>query len=122
MSRGIFMANDRTLVQIRERSYLDLLDLALLVVRLRPRTLGLAAAAGIAPFAALNYWVLSNPETPLAIWPALLFLESPWATVPLTLVLGGVMFDQPPRAGTILWRMTRASPSLIVVHLIWRTG
>jgi hypothetical protein len=51
---GVFMANDRTLVQIRERSYLDLLDLALLVVRHRPRTLGLAAAAGIAPFAALN--------------------------------------------------------------------
>ena len=48
------MANDRTLVQIRERSYLDLLDLALLVVRQRPRALGLAAAAGIAPFAAVN--------------------------------------------------------------------
>ena len=64
---GVFMANDRTLVQIRERSYLDLLDLALLVVRQRPRTLGLAAAAGIAPFAALNYWILSNPDTPPAI-------------------------------------------------------
>ena len=49
------MANDRTLVQIRERSYLDLLDLVLLVVRQRPRALGLAAAAGIAPFAAVNY-------------------------------------------------------------------
>ncbi len=117
---GVFMANDRTLVQIRERSYLDLLDLALLVVRQRPRTLGLAAAAGIAPFAALNYWVLSNPETPPAIWPALLFLEAPWATVPLTLVLGGLMFDRPPRAGTILWRMTRALPSLILVHLLLR--
>ena len=86
------MANDRTLVQIRERSYLDLLDLALLVVRQRPRALGLAAAAGIAPFAALNYGILSNPETPPAIWPVLLFLEAPWATVPLTLVLGGLMF------------------------------
>src|SRR5208337_2185594 len=43
---GVFMANDRTLVQIRERSYLDLLDLALLVVRQRPRTLGLARPPG----------------------------------------------------------------------------
>jgi len=114
------MANDRTLVQIRERSYLDLLDLALLVVRHRPRTLGLAAAAGIAPFAALNYWILSNPETPPAIWLALLFLEAPWATLPLTLVLGGLMFDRPPQAGTILWRMTRALPSLLLVHLLLR--
>jgi len=117
---GVFMANDRTLVQIRERSYLDLLDLALLVVRQRPRTLGLAAAAGIAPFAALNYWILSDPETSPAIWPALLFLEAPWATVPLTLVLGGLMFDRPPRAGPILGRMTRALPSLILVHLLLR--
>ena len=117
---GVFMANDRTLVQIRERSYLDLLDLALLVVRQRPRALGLAAAAGIAPFAALNYGILSNPETSPAIWPALLFLEAPWATVPLTLVLGGLMFDRPPRAGPILWRMTRALPSLILVHLLLR--
>ena len=117
---GVFMANDRTLVQIRERSYLDLLDLALLVVRQRPRTLGLAAAAGIAPFAALNYWVLSNPDTPPAIWPVLLFLEAPWATVPLTLVLGGLMFDRPPRTGPILGRMIRALPSLILVHVLLR--
>ena len=90
------------------------------VVRQRPRTLGLAAAAGIAPFAALNYWILSDPETSPAIWPALLFLEAPWATVPLTLVLGGLMFDRPPRAGPILGRMTRALPSLILVHLLLR--
>ncbi len=114
------MANDRTLVLIRERSYLDLLDLALLVVRRRPHTLGLAAAAGIAPFAALNYWVLSNPEASQAIWPALLFLEAPWATLPLTLVLGGLMFDRPPRAGSILWRLSRSLPSLILVHLLLR--
>ena len=61
----------------RERSYLDLLDLALLVVRQRPRTLVLAAACGIAPFAALNYWILSNPEAPPAIWPVLLYPGSP---------------------------------------------
>ena len=56
---------DRTLVQIRERSFLDVLDLALVVVRQRPVTLGLAALAGIAPFAALNAWLTSDPEFPL---------------------------------------------------------
>ena len=114
------MAIDRTLVQIHERSYLDLLDLALLVVRQRPRALGLSAAAGIVPFAALNYWVLSNPDSPPAIWPVLLFLEAPWATVPLTLVLGGLMFDRPPRAGTVVWRTIRSLPSLILVHVFLR--
>jgi hypothetical protein len=114
------MAHDRTLVQIRERSYLDLLDLALLVVRHRPRTLALAAAAGIVPFAALNHWVLSDPEFPRALWPALLFLEAPWATAPLTLVLGGLMFDQQPRAGSILRRITLAVPTLILTHLLLR--
>ena len=51
------MAIERTLVQIRERPLVDLLDLALVVVRRRPVTLGLAALAGIAPFAALNAWL-----------------------------------------------------------------
>ena len=57
------MTYDRTLIVIRERSFLDLLDLALLVVRDRPVVLGLTALAGIAPFAALNVWLLSAPIT-----------------------------------------------------------
>ncbi len=114
------MANDRTLVQIRERSPLDLLDLALLVVRHRPVTLALAAAAGIAPFAALNSWLMSDPETPPGFWLLLLFFEAPWATVPLTLVLGGLMFDRPPRLRIILWRTLIALPWLFTVHVIIR--
>ena len=43
------MTYDRTLIVIRERSFLDLLDLALLVVRDRPIVLGLTALVGIAP-------------------------------------------------------------------------
>jgi hypothetical protein len=114
------MATDRTLVQIRERSYLDLMDLALLVIRQRPGTLGLAAAAGIAPFAVLNYVLLDNPQSSPVILPLLLFLEAPWATVPLTLVLGGLLFDRPPQAGAIVWRAIRALPSLIIVHVFVR--
>ncbi len=56
------MTYDRTLIVIRERSFLDLLDLALLVVRDRPAVIGLTALAGIAPFAALNIWLLSTTE------------------------------------------------------------
>jgi hypothetical protein len=114
------MAYDRTLIQIRERSFLDLMDLALLVVRRRPGTLLLAAAAGILPFAVLNYWLLGDPGDDLGDWPIAIFFEAPWATVPLTVVLGGLMFDQPPRTLAILGRMIRALPSLIFVHVVLR--
>jgi hypothetical protein len=114
------LAQEPTLIQIRERSYLDLLDLALLVVRHRPRGLALAAAAGIAPFAALNFWLLSDPEFPRALWPVLLFLEAPWATAPLTVVLGGLMFGQSPSVGSVLTRLVRALPGLFLMHVIVR--
>jgi hypothetical protein len=114
------MAYDRTLIQIRERSFLDLMDLALLVVRRRPGTLILAAAAGIVPFAILNQWVLNDPEADFSNWPALFYFEAPWATAPLTVVLGGLMFDQPPRVLTVTGRVLRALPSFLFFHLLLR--
>jgi hypothetical protein len=114
------MAFERTLIQIRERSHLDLLDLALLVVRHRPGTLALAALAGIAPLISINAWLLADRIAAPGYWLVVLFLEAPWATVPLTLVLGGLMFGQPPRTGAILKRVARAVPSLILLHMIVR--
>jgi hypothetical protein len=111
---------DRTLVQIRERSFLDLLDLAMLVVRDRPVTLGLAALAGIAPCAALNSWLLSDPEFPLGLWVALLLLETPWATAPLTLVLGGLMFARQPSPGKILRTLLVSLPAVILTQFLLR--
>src|SRR5262245_23986919 len=99
------------LVQIRERSFLDLLDLALLVIRRRPRPLALAAAIGIAPFAVLNHWLLSEGQVPFSIWLVLLFFEAPWATSPLTIVLGGLMFGQTPGPWVITRRILLAIPA-----------
>src|SRR4029077_19745695 len=73
------MLYDRTLIQIRERSFLDLLDLSLYVVRARAGVLALTALVGIAPWAALNYWLLSDPDFPMMAWIMLLLLEVPWA-------------------------------------------
>ena len=70
------MLYDRTLIQIRERSFLDLLDLSLYVVRARPVVLGLTALAGIAPWAALNYWLLSEPDFPRMAGSCCLILEA----------------------------------------------
>ncbi len=69
------MTYDRTLIVIRERSFLELLDLALVVVRDRPVVLGVTALAGIAPFATLNIWLLSDIEFPRVLWLVLLLMD-----------------------------------------------
>ena len=114
------MAFERTLVQIRERSYLDVLDLALVVVRNRPLVLGGAALAGIAPAVALNAWLTTDPEFSLPMYALLVFLEVPWATAPLTLVLGGLMFDQRLQVGRLLGRLLRVWPALFIYQFLFR--
>jgi hypothetical protein len=114
------MIYDRILIQIRERSFLDLLDLTLLVIRERPWSLGMAAAIGIVPFAALNVWVLSEPEFPRSFWVGLLLLETPWATAPLTLVLGDLMFGSRPSVRRYLKVLAISSPLLFFTQLILR--
>jgi hypothetical protein len=114
------MMDDRTLIQIRERSFLDLLDLALLVIRDRPLSVGLAALAGIAPFAALNLWLLSDPEFPRVDWVALLIMETPWATAPLTLVLGELMFHERADLRRIARTLVVCLPWMVLTQLILR--
>jgi len=115
------MLYDRTLIQIRERSFLDLLDLSLYVIRSRPIILGLTALIGIAPWAALNYWLLSEPEFPKLFWLVLLVLEVPWATAPLTLVLGDLMFSVPPRPVQLLRTFFVCAPALFLSQFIVRS-
>jgi len=117
---GFRLMYDCTLIRIRERSFLDLLDLAMLVVRDRPVTLGLAALAGIAPWAALNIWLLSDPGFPLIFWLVLLLLETPWATAPLTLVLGDLMFGVRPRPGRVAKTLVVSLPALVLTQLVVR--
>ncbi|QEH33922.1 hypothetical protein OJF2_24540 [Aquisphaera giovannonii] len=114
------MIQEQTLVRIRERGHLDVLDLTMLVIRRRPREIGLAAAAGIAPFAALNAWLLAGADFPAILWPVLLYFEAPWATAPLTVVLGGLMFGRRPRAREAIGQLARAFPAFFFVHVIYR--
>jgi hypothetical protein len=115
------MIGGQTLIQIRERSYLDVLDLALLVARQRPVTLGLAAVLGIAPWAALNAW-LFTPWEPSNLGPYLylMALEAPWATAPLTIVLGGLMFGRRPSVGQVLLTLIKSLFQMIVYQGIIR--
>lgn len=115
------MAYDRTLIQIRERSFLDLLDLAIVVLRRNALPVGLAAAVGILPFALLNVWLLlSDTEFPFYAYLALLMLEIPWATAPMTVVLGGLMFGEQPGPKQVFLTLLRGLPAMILYQGIIR--
>jgi hypothetical protein len=108
------------MIVIRERSFMDLLDLALKVVRDRPVILGLSALAGIVPFAVLNIYLLSDPSFPRLFWVALLVMETPWATAPLTLALGELMFDVTPRPWRMLKTLVVSLPALVIDQVLVR--
>ena len=114
------MAYDRTLIQIRERSFLDLLDLAVVVLRRNALPIGLAAAVGVLPFALLNFWLTSDPEFPFYVYPLVLLLEVPWATAPMTVVLGGLMFGEQPGPRQVFRTLLRGLPAMILYQGIIR--
>ena len=114
------MTYDRTLIVIRERSFLELVDLAFVVVRDRPVLLAGAALAGIVPFAALNFWLLSDVAFPRSLWPFLLVMEAPWSTAPLVLVLGDLMFGKRPRIGRMARMMLASFPVFFLTQFVWR--
>lgn len=109
------------LVTVRERNVLDVLDLALEVIRSRPRPIAAAALVGIAPCAAFNYAVYALlPEVP-ALWWGLLVLQVPWATAPLTVVLGDLMFGGKSRTREIVKRLARSIGALFLYQFLIRS-
>ncbi|MEM1304730.1 MAG: hypothetical protein AAGG46_07520, partial [Planctomycetota bacterium] len=92
---------DNTYIAIRERSFAEVLDLALRLVKAHGVGLLVALIAGAAPWALLNGLLLyalaensiwGDPGQYL-FWLALLMaLEAPLATAPITLYLGQVTF------------------------------
>ena len=115
------MSYDRTLIQIRERNFLDILDLSLVVIRRWPVRIGLASAAGVLPFASLNLWLFyGNPDLSVGWWGPLLALEAPWATAFLTLVLGGLLFGEHPRPSKLAHRFLSALPAMFLNQFVIR--
>lgn len=114
------MTLDRTLVQIRERSSLELLDLALVVLRSRPLALGATAALGIAPFAAIYAALAADPEVLPGLLVLFLAMAAPWATAPLTVVLGGLMFGERPTAGKVARALARGLPAMVFYQVFVR--
>src|SRR5262249_3749007 len=93
----------------------------LLVVRRKPLQVGGAAALGTAPWAALYAWLMAGADVELSSLALLLaLLASPWATAPLTVTLGGLMFGERPRVGRGPDTGPRKLPSLFVYQGLLR--
>jgi len=122
---------DQNRIVIRERSYLDVLDLALRVIRVYAWPLALAFACGVVPAACLNHWLLADyaeydfelgfPARYMWYMFMLVILEMPLVTAPVTLYLGEALFTQRPRPGEIARRLWRSLPQLVFFQLFLRS-
>lgn len=133
------MQFDKTRITIRERNFLDILDLSLQVVREHARPLLLALVAGIVPFALLNIWLLgglvesfletdSNYGGSIAgqmflyglMLAMLVILEMPLATAAGTLYIGKALFEQAPSARQIGRDLLHSLPQLLLFQVLLR--
>ena len=124
------MQLDRTRIAIRERSYPDLLDLALWVIRAHALPLCVALVAGVAPFALLNAWLLGGLAYhdfelgfPFAyvFWMLVLVVwQIPLATAPVTAYLGKALFAERPPARDVAADLLRSLPQLLLFQGIVR--
>ncbi len=121
---------DNTRIAIRERSHLELLDLALRVIRAHGWPLIGAFLAGAVPAALLNAWLLSGsleidddvgfPAGYLWYMLLLVIWELPLATAPLTVYLGRSLFAERPRPREIALQIWQSLPQLIWYQVILR--
>jgi len=117
------MQLDCNRIAIRERGWLDLLDLALRVIRAHAGPLTATLLLGVAPTMLLNAWLLSGLAEPsfdepfpaaYMWWMLMLVLwEIPLVTALATLYLGEAVFLERPRAKTIARHFLRAMPQLL---------
>jgi len=121
---------DHTRIVVRERRYLEILDLALRVVRAFAGPLTLAAAAGIVPMLVLNAWLVARwsrgdvaleiPAKPILLTALLVLLEAPLATAGVTLYLGAAVFAERPSARQLAVKFLRRLPQLVWYQVLFR--
>lgn len=125
------MQLDQTRIAIRERSFGEILGLALQVTRAGAGWLLVLWILGCAPFALLNGWLLYEVlqdelwyEFPSGYWFLLIVLvalQTPLATAPITLYLGKMMFASKFRFGAMLGELIGSLPQLIIFQVILRS-
>jgi hypothetical protein len=124
------MQLDQHRIVIRERGYLDLLDLALRVMRAYAAPLMGLFLLGVVPAMAFNYYLLYGQELQLYqdFLPReyifnlvmLMLIEAPLATAPITLFLGHALFMKKPRAERIAKEFFRSLPQMLFFQVLLR--
>jgi hypothetical protein len=124
------MQLDQHRIVIRQRSYVDLLDLALRVIRAYAAPLAGLFLLGIIPAMILNAYLLYGQDVQLheSYVPSeyifrmvmLALIEAPLVTAPLTLFLGRSLFMEKPQAGQIAKEIFQSLPQMIVFQVILR--
>jgi hypothetical protein len=120
--------DDRTLIEIRERTFLEILDLTLVVIRRHPVPIALAAVAGGVPcwaiMSAMYREMHQDPlQNPVSLFFEFLFwilIAAPWMTSFLTIVLGELNLGHRPAVGRVLGSWLRALPKLVLYQGIVR--
>src|SRR4029079_17733624 len=121
---------DQSRIAIRQRGWLENMDLALHVIRQHAAPLLLAALVGCVPFALLNGWLLrrgicaeADPkQVTTFIWFYLWWMvaELPLATSLVTLYLGQALFSERPTARQIGRDFVHSLPQLLVLQVFVR--
>ncbi len=123
------MRTDHARIVIRERTWSEILDLALQVLRTQFAPLCAAAAVGIVPVAILNVIILNvlysstlAMDTDADVTAVLLvMIEAPLATAVMTLYLGQAMFTARPNVKKIAREFVASLPQLVLLQVVVRT-
>lgn len=109
-------------IAVRERSFAEVFDLGMAVAWKHAGNLLLLLGIGVAPWLALNCWLIRDDDAMqfgwLYPWFLLLCAEAPLATAPLTAYLGEAMFDPRPRPLVALRASLRRTPALLLSALL----
>ena len=120
---------DQARIAIRERSWLDNLDLALQVIRGHGAAVLASSALGILPMFLVNFaitkWLYRDfdEDTRSGYWfllSLLVMIEAPLATAPLTLYLGRALFIDKPNAREMARNFTSCLPQLLLLQVFLR--
>jgi hypothetical protein len=124
------MQLDKTYIAIRERDFMEIMDLSLHVVKRFAAPLSVALLAGIVPLALASHFYafgMAPMEEDLTwgwyytLW--ILFLASlgaPLAGAPATLLLGQALFMEQPSARRIAQDFMSALPQLLLFQIVVR--
>jgi hypothetical protein len=124
------MQLDENRIVIRERSYLEILDLSLRVIRSCAGRLAAAFALGVVPVMLFNAWLTAGAvgsgvqeEMPSGYMYGmflLVLLEAPLATAPLTLFLGQSLFSDRFQGKKLARDFAGSLPQLLLYQVLLR--